>query len=331
MVFLDKKGRFLSQVQLAAIFAQSKNRGISERDLNKTKITTLNDEIREEQKKGEKDYKVAVGTAITKVFKVPPKAKQPPKVEKVAIIPNANLNATQRRQIQSGKELRTIDVIRKLSASNGISHVEARRILESSNVIPTGLPDDAVLKPEKPIEKSLLKEDQKQAEQAREALATKKKIDMEKAKQRLVEAVKNKEIREQLDRESIARKNALLSGRFQAGKKPDEVKRKISDAAIRKLIDDQKETKRKQKILIEMGELQDQRSDLLQKGLEQSSATPEQPLTTPGIVSGVVPLREQTVKERIRRRALDLEVISGLSPQLAMEQAKKDIVRQQLG
>ena len=250
MVFLDKRGRFLSQVQLAAIFSQSKNRGVSERQLNKTNITSLNDEIKEEQKKGENDYKIAVNKAITRVFKVPS--------EKV--------------------------------------------VTQDINV-----------------EREIILRKQKEREKAREV------------REELDDVEKAREVSEELDREQIARKNALLSGRFQAGKKPQDIKRKISDAAIRKLIDDQKETKRKQKVLIEMGELQDQRADLLQKGLEQSSTTPEPALTTPGIIAGVVPLRQQSMKEKIRRRALDLEVISGLSPQLAMDQAKREIVRQQLG
>jgi len=254
VVFLDKRGRFLSQVQLAAIFSQSKNRGVSERQLNKTNITSLNDEIKEEQKKGENDYKIAVNKAITRVFKVPS--------EKVVT--------------------QDINVEREI-----------------------------ILRKQKEREN-----ERKKAREVREELN-----DVEKAR----------EVSEELDREQIARKNALLSGRFQAGKKPQDIKRKISDAAIRKLIDDQKETKRKQKVLIEMGELQDQRADLLQKGLEQSSATPEPALTTPGIIAGVVPLRQQSMKEKIRRRALDLEVVSGLSPQLAMDQAKREIVRQQLG
>ena len=257
MVFLDKRGRFLSQVQLAAIFSQSKNRGVSERQLNKTNITSLNDEIKEEQKKGEKDYKLAVNKAITKVFKVPS--------EKV--------------------------------------------VTQDINV-----------------EREIILRKQKEREKAREV------------REELDGVEKAREVSEELDREQIARKNALLSGRFQAGKKPQDIKRKISDAAIRKLIDDQKETKRKQKVLIEMGNLRDQRAEILQKGLQQPSQTTVTisepsgpPLTTPGIVAGVIPLRQQSIKEKIRRRALDLEVISGLSPQLAMDQAKKEIVRQQLG
>lgn len=304
MVFLDKRGRFLSQVQLSAIFAQSKNRGVSERELNKTNITSLNDEIREEQKKGEKDYKVALEKAITKVFKVPQKSKPLPALKVDPVV----LNREERKVVKSGEPLRVIDLIRNASNVNGIDHAEAKRLLIQGKIIPPGISDEAVVKPNKPISKGLIKEDIK------------------------VENIMKEDIS---DREKIARKNALLSGRFQAGKKPqEEIKRKISDAAIRKLIDEQKETARKQKVLIQMGELRDQRADLLQKGLELPSATPEPepPLTTPaGIVAGVVPLRESTIKEKIRRRALDLEVISGLSPQLAMDQAKKEIVRQQLG
>jgi len=269
MVFLDKRGRFLSQVQLAAIFSQSKNRGVSERQLNKTNITSLNDEIREEQKKGEKDYKVALEKAITKVFKVPS--------EKVV---TQDINVEREIILRKQKE-----------RENERENLRVQKLLMKNDFGRTG------------------------------------RVNLTK---------------EESDRSIIARKNALLSGRFQAGKKPipepkSETKRKISDAAIRKLIDEQKETARKQKVLIQMGNLRDERAVILQKGLEQPTTTVTisepagPPLTTPGIVAGVVPLRESTIKEKIRRRALDLEVISGLSPQLAMDQAKKEIVRQQLG
>jgi len=320
MVFLDKKGRFLSQIQLAAIFAQSKNRGVSERQLNKTNITSLNDEIREEQKKGEKDYKVALNKAITKVFKVPSKSKPLPALKVNPVV----LNKEERKVVKSGEPLRVIDLIRNTSAVNGIDHVEAKRLLIQGKVIPPGISDDAVIKPNKPISKNLLKQDKETPQ------------------------TKVKEILQLLgegEREKIARRNALISGRFQAGKKPipepkSEIKRKISDAAIRKLIDEQKETQRKQKVLIEMGNLRDERAVILQKGLEQPTTTVTisepagPPLTTPGLVTGLDPLKlksQETIKDKIRRRALDLEVINGLSPQLAMDQAKKEIVRQQLG
>jgi len=324
MVFIDKRGRFISQVQLAAIFAQSKNRGVSERELNKTNISSLNDEIREEQKKGEKDYKLAVDKAITKVFKVPTKSKPLPalKVDPVA------LNREERKVVKSGEPLRVIDLIRNTSAVNGIDHAQARRILTEGKIIPPGISDEAVVKPQRPINKAktdqeIILKKQKEREEAR-------------GETKGFEGL----LAEEADREAIARKNALLSGRFQAGKKPQEIKRKISDAAIRKLIDDQKETKRKQKLLIEMGNLRDERAEILTKGLEQPTTTVTisepagPPLTTPGLVTGLDPLKlksQETIKDKIRRRALDLEVISGLSPQLAMDKAKKEIVRQQLG
>jgi len=317
MVFIDKRGRFISQVQLAAIFAQSKNRGVSERELNKTNISSLNDEIREEQKKGEKDYKLAVDKAITKVFKVPTKSKPLPalKVNPVA------LNREERKVVKSGEPLRVIDLIRNTSVANGIDHAEAKRLLIQGKLIPPGISDEAVVKPK--TDREIILKKQKEREEAR-------------GETKGFEGL----LAEEADREAIARKNALLSGRFQAGKKPEEVKRKISDAAIRKLIDDQKETKRKQKVLIEMGNLRDERAEILTKGLEQPTTTVTisepagPPLTTPGLVTGLDPLKlksQETIKDKIRRRALDLEVISGLSPQLAMDKAKKEIVRQQLG
>jgi hypothetical protein len=45
MAFFDKKGRNLSNAQLAAIYAKAKKSGISEKQLTKTLITSLNDEI----------------------------------------------------------------------------------------------------------------------------------------------------------------------------------------------------------------------------------------------------------------------------------------------
>ncbi len=69
-MYYDSRNRALTPPQLAAIFAGARNRGISEKDVNKKKvITTLNDEIRLAQSRGEKDYKKAVDMALSKVYK----------------------------------------------------------------------------------------------------------------------------------------------------------------------------------------------------------------------------------------------------------------------
>jgi len=377
MVKFDKKGRVVTKEQQAAIHAKLRARGISIKQLSDKRLTTIHDDVIEARRKNE-PVNEAIDKSLMKIFNLPPKAKEPPKVEKTAKISNALLDGTQRRQIQSGKEIKVIDVIRKASVTNAISHAEARRILESSNVIPPGLPDDAVLRPEKPIEKSLLKEDQKQAEQVKEALKTKEQLlkreiilgkqrareeargespDEERlTKQQLEKADREanrkivitagdltKERLEELERSEIARKNALISGRFQAGKRPEGAERKIQDAAIRKLVDRQEKTEKDQKILRKLGDLRDKRADKFQEFMKESSKeevvggiiipqTPK-PLTTPGLVTGIDPLkakREETTGDKIRRRALDLQIIDGLSRQLAMDRAKREIVRQQL-
>lgn len=282
-IFFDSKKRALSNAQLKAIFAKANNKGIPKDEIiKKQTITNLNDEIRLEQAKGEKNYNIAVDKAITKVFKIPETPVTiPPKVKEV--------------KTTKGPK-RIIDLIRKVSVTNGISHAEARRILESSKVIPTGISDEAIVetkrRPSSPIQSPI------------------------------------QEIKEKPRKE--------------------EAKRKISDAILRRTLENQKnkqvELERKQKILIEMGELRDERTQLLQKDLnrveEKSKSVPsgavaaalaEPPLTTPGLITGVEPLKqttEESVKQKIRKRALDLEVLAGLSPEVAMDQAKREVVSQ---
>ena len=228
MAFFDNKGRNLSDAQLSAIHAKAGNRGISEKQLNKTALTSLNDEMRAEQSRREKDYNKAVDNALNKVYRLPPP--KPTKVEKVKEV---------KKEIKELKELKE---------------------------------------------------------------------------------------------ESISKK----------------AESKLSDIAIRRMLDKQEEKQKKleknQKKIIEIGNLRDERADLLQKQLDNTEkqaptgavieTVSEPPLTTPGLIAGTDPMkfrREQSVEDKIRRVALDLEIEQGFSPQEAMDRAKRQVVAQELG
>lgn len=364
MTYFDGRGRNLSNDQLAAIFARTENRGISSNQLNKKAITSLNDEIRAAQSKGEKDYNKAVDTAITKIYKVPTKAfvkPTKPKVVKAVEIDNAQFDREERRKIESGEGVRAIDMIRKISVTMGIGHNEARKILEAKKVIPAGIPDDAILQPKKKLDKKLLDEDRE--------IILKKQREREEARGE----TKGFEglLAEEADREAIARKNALLSGRFQAGRIPTKERKltkeviaklppnlsasevalfgtttkkraeaKLGDVAIRRMLDKQEEKQKKlesvQKKIVTLGNLRDERANLLQKQLDATATgapVPEEPVSL-SISGGVDPLkfsREQTIEDKIRRRALDLEIEQGFSAQASMDRAKREIVSETLG
>lgn len=390
MVKYDKKNRLVSKEQQAAIHAKLKSRGISVRQLSDKRLTTINDDVIEARGKNE-SVNEAIDKSLMKIFKLPEKQKETPKVSNAVIVPNAALNQNQRRDITSGKGVKVIDLIKQISLNNGLTHAEARKVLEKHKHIPPGISEDAIVQPQKPIDKGLLKSDEiqfKRLRQAREqserAVILRKQREREEARRRITigpdeegltkeqlekadrEANRKiviragdltKEKLEQLERSEIARKNALISGRFQAGKKPEGAERKIQDAAIRKLLERQEQTEKNQKIQAKLGDLRDQRADKFQEFMKESTkeakivggvvipqkktvspetllkASQQRPLLTPGLVTGVDPLkksREETTADKIRRRALDLEVISGLSPQLAMDRAKREVVRQQL-
>lgn len=208
-LYYDNRGRALTAPQLAAIFARAKSRGISEKEVNKKNvITSLNDEIRLAQSRGENDYKKAVDSALTKIYK--------PKI--------------------------------------------------SSSIDPT-----------------------------REALARKK--------------------------EEIIKEQKMPSG--------------FSNEVIRRMAEKQQELERKQKILIQVGKLQDERADLLQKQIEKTtkSEIDQTPVLPPGLAAGLDPLQRkmsESVRDKIRRRALDIEILEGKSPQVSMDQAKREVAQYML-
>lgn len=108
---------------------------------------------------------------------------------------------------------------------------------------------------------------------------------------------------------------------------------KISDEILM-AIKNQKELERKQKILIEMTDLQNQRADLIQQQLNeerkrkiQAGIVQEPPLNIPGLVSQVSPLSRResmTRMDKIARRAIDIELLEGKSARVALEQARKE-------
>jgi hypothetical protein len=331
MTYFDGRGRNLSNDQLAAIFARTENRGISSNQLNKKAITSLNDEIREAQSRGEKDYNKAVDTAITKIYKVPTKSfvkPTKPKVVKAVQIDNAQFDREERRKIESGEGVRAIDMIRKISATMGIDHKEARKILEAKRVIPAGIPDDAILQPKKKLDKKLLDQDRE--------IILKKQREREEARGERIPTKERK-----LSKEVIAKLPPNLSASEVALLGTTSKKRaesKLGDVAIRRMLDKQEEKQKKletvQKTIVELGNLRDERADLLQKQLDATGApVPEEPVSL-SISGGVDPLkfnREQTIEDKIRRRALDLEIEQGFSPQASMDRAKREIVSETLG
>jgi len=292
LVFTDKNGNIILQRQLAAIFAKANRLGIPDSKLTVQKLTSINEELRAGAARKEDENKV-IDKALMETFNVKPKVKVG--VTTVTKIDPALLSRGERKTIRSGQPLKVIDVIRKLSNSNDISHAEARRLLETSNAIPPGISDDAILQP------------------SRKLAVTKKEDD---------EAQK---IVEKFD-------------------KPKNIERKISDAAVRRAIDKQKELEattknleEKTDLLSKISNVQDKRAELLEKQIDVErerkieGGVKEVPLVIPGLISGVDPLKvstEQTVKDKIRRRALDIEVLQGKSPQEAMDQAKIEVVRQ---
>lgn len=309
--FFDKRGRLLPKRQLAAIFAKAERQGIPDTEINAAKLTSINDEIIAGRRTNEDENKV-IDKALQKIFNVKPK---------VTKIDPALLSRGERKTIRSGQPLRVIDVIRKLSNSNDITHAEARRLLETSNSIPPGISDDAILQP------------------SRKLAVTKK--DDEAAIQEIVEKF-----------DKAKKSEPILSKKVISKITPSKViQRKISDAALRNALDKQRELVKTTKNLAEQTELlskisdvqdkradqQDARSDLLEKEIEKEQerkiegGVKESPLVIPGLISGLDPLKvttEQTVKDKIRRRALDIEFIEGKSPQEAMDQAKIEVVRQ---
>ena len=327
--FYDKRGRLLPIRQLAAIFAKSERLGISDTVINATKLTSLNDEIIEGRSNKEDENKV-LDRALRKHFNVKPK------IIKTEVIPVENIKLPE-SEINllnpKGKQMKVIDLIRKFSVTNGIDHAEARRLLEMDNLIPPGISDDANLKPKiKDLNKLVKLTDSPKSDKPRflnEVKAPKE--DVETAK-RIIERIDSKK----------------------------EVKRKISDARIMKIIDETKELKEEQKSnkKIMMGTL-DQASNILgiiqrveqqdlskideneklikqlegkvldvRKDLESQNprGITEEPLGTPGLVSGVNPLEEslgeKTTQQIIQRRALDIVTTQGKSPQEAMRQAR---------
>jgi hypothetical protein len=351
LTFFDGKGRNLSNDQLAAIFARAENRGISSNQLNKKALTSLNDEIRLAQSGGEKDYNKAVDTAISKIYKVPTKPfvkPTKPQIVKAVKIDNAQFDREERRKIESGEGVRAIDMIRKISVTMNIDHGEARKILEAKKVIPAGIPDDAILQPKKKLDKKLLDEDReiilkKQRERDKARIA-RGETDQEKAerKQReeaLRERIPTKE--RKLSKEVIAKLPPNLSASEVALFGTTTKKRaesKLGDIAIRRMLDKQEEKQSKfeqnQKKIIELGNLRDERADLLQKQLDATGAPVQEEPVSLSIAGGVDPLkssREQTIEDKIRRRALDLEIEQGFSPQASMDRAKREIVSETLG
>ncbi len=304
MVFTDKNGNFISERSLAAIFAKANRLGIPESKLNVTKLTSINDEIRAGRVLKDDENKV-IDRALVKNFSTDIVIRQlkskgakttfDDKPKTVKIDP-AVLSREERQKIRADKPVKVIDLIRKISNSNGIDHAEARRTLESSGVIPTGISDDAILQPK------------------RKLTVTKKEDD--EAIEKIIEKVKPK----------------------------TDLARKISDAAIRRGMDRQKDLEETTKILEEktdllskISDVQDERAELLEQQIKKErqrkieGGVEETPLIIPGLISGVDPLKvstEQTVKDKIRRRALDIEILQGKSPQESMDQAKIEVVRQ---
>jgi len=326
--FYDKRGRLLAKRQLAAIFAKSERLGISDKEINATKLTSLNDEIIEGRRNNEDENKV-LDRALRKHFNVKPK------IIKTEVIPveNIKLPESEINLINpKGEQMKVIDLIRKFSVSNAVDHAEARRLLEVGNLIPPGISDDANLKPKvKDLDKLVKLTDSPKSDKPRflnEVKAPKE--DVETAR-RIIESVKKRE-----------------------------VGRKISDTRILKFIDETKELKKEQKSQLKIiegtldqainitgiiekvkqedlakidenkkmikqleGKVLDVRKDLESKNPQGIT---EEPLQIPGLVTGVNPLEEplgeKTTQEKIQRRALDIITTQGKSPQEAMQQAR---------
>jgi len=306
--FFDKRGRLLPKKQLAAIFAKAERQGIPDTEINATKLTSINDEIIAGRANDENENKV-IDRALRKHFNVKavkPK-KKPDSLEGEKTIPVKNLR---------GRQMKIIDLIRKVSVLHGINHAEGRRLLESEGLIPAGISDDADLEPKA---KNLAKLDE---------LTKSPPVNEPQIEKEVVKAVKTEQ------------------------KKKAEVKRKISDAVIFRAIETANELKKKNKEqekenLATRELLQDTVSSQLELSIltrelaeEQAKTSTteeglvknvvEKPLDANGLISGIDPLkreREETLEDKIRRRAMELRIMEGLPQDVASRQARTEVVR----
>jgi len=115
MVTFDKKNRILTNQQLAAMFAKANRSGISDKQLNLKVLTSLNDEIIAARGNNVED---PIGSGIKSIIA---------------------------KRIVTVKPKKVKDVVEAVAKNNGITKDEARRDLESSNIIPPGISDEAVI------------------------------------------------------------------------------------------------------------------------------------------------------------------------------------------
>jgi len=271
MAEFDKKGRSLTQQQLAAIFAKANKSGISDRQLNKTVLTSLNDEILVARRNKATD---PIATGINSIIA---------------------------KRIVTVKPKKVKDVIEAVAKTNAITKQEARRELESSNVIIAGISDEAVVG----------SSSEAQFNQIKKNLETNK-----------IKKIEREIITEQVKKEqkgTVAAKPKISRTQLEALR--NKIKLQQERGEIRDKIIAQQD-----KLEIQRKQLESRlRKELAEKVRVNPNGVPIGP-TVKGATTGVSPLeveiREAKDKQfQLQKKAFELRQL-GFSPRLAEERAK---------
>lgn len=288
MVTFDKKNRILTNQQLAAMFAKANRSGISDKQLNLKVLTSLNDEIIAARGNKVED---PIGSGIKSIIA---------------------------KRIVTVKPKKVKDVVEAVAKNNGITKEEARRGLESSNIIPPGISDEAVIGASK----------EEQFNQIKQGLQ------QDRIKKIEVEIISKEIAKERHGVEKVLKREA------QASMQP-KINRNQLQELRKKLNNRLQEAKIRDQIIAKQDKLETQRKELesrLRKELAEKQRIPsvvvgggekisrEQLQALKGATIGVNPLavaimEGQNKQFQLQKKSFELRQL-GFSPRLAEERAK---------
>lgn len=297
MVTFDKKNRVLTNQQLAAMFAKANRSGISDKQLNLKVLTSLNDEIIEARRNNIED---PIGVGIKNIIA---------------------------KRIVIAKPKKIKDVVETVAKNNGITKEEARRDLESSNIIPPGISDEAVIGASKEEQFNQIKQG---LQQDRIKKIEREIISKEIAKERHgVQEVLKREA--QASMQPKINRNQLQGLREKLQAQREERAKLIKIGQVRdKLISQQDELVKKQrKVIDESGtgtEISKEKQRIPSVVVGGEKISREQLQALKGATIGVNPLavavmEGQNKQFQLQKKSFELRQL-GFSPRLAEERAK---------